>query len=113
MHIVIFSGIKTSAPDEKRSFRIFLLLLDDRSYYARTYRSAALADCKPQSFLDGDVCDQLNRHLDVVSRHYHLYALRQLNNTCYVRRSEVELRSVAVEERCMPSALFLRQYVYL
>ena len=52
-------------------------------------------------------------HLDVVSRHYHLYALRQLNNTCYVRRSEVELRSVAVEERCMPSALFLRQYVYL
>ena len=50
---------------------------------------------------------------DVVSGHYHLYPFRQLDYPRYIRRSEVKLRSVSIEERRMSSALFFLQYVYL
>ena len=40
-----------------------------------------------------------------------LYSLRQFDVSRYVRCSEVELRSVSVEERCVSSSLFLLQYI--
>ena len=36
--------------------------------------------------------------VQVVSWHYHLHASRKLNGTCYVSRTEVELRTIAFEE---------------
>ena len=38
-------------------------------------------------------------HLDIVSRHAHLCAFRKLKISRYIRRSEIKLRSVSVEER--------------
>ena len=45
--------------------------------------------------------------------HHHLDALRQLHRTRHVRRAEVELRPIALEERRVTTALFLRQHVHL
>src|SRR5690606_5008584 len=50
-------------------------------------------------------------HLDVVARHYHLDAFRQFAVTGHISRTEVELRTVALEERRMTTAFFLAQYV--
>ncbi|KFM83854.1 hypothetical protein DJ90_5583 [Paenibacillus macerans] len=55
----------------------------------------------------------MNRNFDVVARHNHFSTFRQVDNTCYVRCTEIELRTVASEERLMTSTFFFRQYVYL
>src|SRR5690606_40776327 len=49
----------------------------------------------------------------VVARHHHLHSLRQLHRTRHVGRAEVELRTITLEERRVPAALLLRQYVHL
>ena len=56
---------------------------------------------------------QLDVHLDVVARHDHLDALGERDGAGHVRGAEVELRPVAVEERRVAAALFLRQDVDL
>src|SRR5579864_6540774 len=57
-------------------------------------RTAALADCKTQSGFTSDGRDQLDLHLDVVARHHHLHAFRQLDRARNVRRAEIELRTI-------------------
>ena len=57
--------------------------------------------------------DQLNAHLYVVARHTHLSTLRQLANAGNVGCSEVELRTIVVEERSMTAALVFGQDVNL
>ena len=52
-------------------------------------------------------------HVHVVPRHHHLPPLRQRRHSRHVRRPEVELRPVPVEERRVPAPLFLRQHVHL
>ena len=52
-------------------------------------------------------------HRDVVAGHNHLNALGQLDGAGNVGRAEVELRTVAGEERGMTAAFFLGQYVNL
>src|SRR5690606_35319268 len=59
----------------------------------------------------GDRSDQGDNHLDVVARHYHLNAFRQFAVTSHVSSTEVELRTVAFEERSVTTAFFLAQYV--
>ena len=57
--------------------------------------------------------DQLYGHLYVVTRHAHLGALGQLANAGNVSGSEVELRTIVVEERSMTAAFVLSQNVNL
>ena len=57
--------------------------------------------------------DQLDGHLNVIARHTHLNASRQLANAGNVGGSEVELRTIVVEERSMTAALVLGQNVNL
>src|SRR5436309_9156061 len=75
------------------------------------HRAAALAGREAEPFLHGDRRDQLDRHLGVVARHHHLHSRRQLDRPRYVRRAEVELRPVPLEERRMAAALFLGQHI--
>ena len=89
------------------------ILLNNAGYNAGTNGSAAFTNCEAQSLLDCDGRDQRDLHANVIAGHYHLYAFRQLDYTGYVGRSEVELRTIAIEERCMSATLFLGQYVYL
>ena len=60
----------------------------------------------------GDRADQLNRHRDVVARHHHFHAFRQFNRTRHVRRAEVELRTIALEERRVTTTFVLAQHVH-
>src|SRR5690348_8818877 len=93
--------------------RHFCLLLDDLGNDARTDRAAAFADREAKAFFHRDRRDQAHHHFDVVARHHHLDAFRQLHRTRDVGRAEVELRTVALEERRMTAAFFLREHVHL
>src|SRR2546425_5587505 len=84
-------------------------LLQDFRNHTRADRPSTLADGKPQLLFHRDRRDQLDRHLRVVARHHHLHPRRQLHTPRHVRRPEVELRPVPLEERRMPPALFLRR----
>ena len=57
--------------------------------------------------------DQLNGHLYVITRHAHLGSFRELANAGYVSCSEVELRTIVVEERGMTTTLVFGQNVNL
>src|SRR4051812_7772044 len=75
--------------------------------------AAALADREPEPLVHGDRLDQLDLHVRVVARHDHLLALRKLDRARHVRRAEVELRAVVVEERRVAAALVLGEDVHL
>ena len=88
-------------------------LLDDFCDDAGAHGASALADRKAQPLFHRDRLDQTHRHLNVVPRHHHLGALGQLHRPGHVRRAEVKLRPVVVEERRVPPAFFLAQDVHL
>src|SRR4051794_35364764 len=91
----------------------YFLLLDDLRHDARADGAATLADGEAQAGVHGDRLDQLDLHLDVVARHDHLRALGQVGDAGLIRRAEVELRPVPVEERGVAAALFLLEDVHL
>ena len=57
--------------------------------------------------------NQFDGHLYVITRHTHFYTFRKVTYTSYVSCSEVELRSVVVEERSMTSTFIFGQNVNL
>src|SRR4051812_11668500 len=89
------------------------VLLGDLGDPARADGAAAFADGEAQTLLHGDGLDQLDLHLGVVARHDHLGALGEGDDAGHVRRTEVELRAVVVEERRVPATLVLAQDVDL
>src|ERR671926_412018 len=93
--------------------RYALSLLDDFRNDTGTNGPAALADGEAEALVHRDRLSELDLHVRVVARHDHLLALRELDRPGHVRRAEVELRAVVVEERRVPSALVLREDVDL
>src|SRR3954471_8302903 len=89
------------------------VLLGDLDDPACADGPAAFADGEAQALLHGDGLDQLDLHLGVVARHDHLGALGEGDDAGHVRRTEVELRAVVVEERRVPATLVLAQDVDL
>src|SRR5271165_2682017 len=87
-------------------------LFQNLRHRAGAHRAATFTNRESQSLIHGDRRDQLHFQLHVIARHHHLHAFRQLRHARHVRRPEVELRPVALEERCVPSPFFLRQHVY-
>jgi len=57
--------------------------------------------------------DQFDCHFYVITRHAHFCTFWQADNTCYVSCSEVELRTIVVEERSMTSTFIFCQNVNL
>ena len=88
-------------------------LLNDRGDDARTDGVAALADSEAQALLHGDRVDEVALDGDVVTRHSHLGALGELDRTGNVGGTEVELRTITIEERGVTAALLLGQNVDL
>src|SRR5688572_16637432 len=79
-----------------------------------THRTATLANCDAETLLHCDRSDQLDGDVvEVVARHHHLGAARKLADAGDVGRTEVELRTIAVEERRMTATLLLRKHVDL
>src|SRR6266540_874694 len=93
----------------RRSDHPPIRLFQDFRDHSSTNRSSTFSDSEPQLLFHRDRRDQLDRHLRVVPRHHHLDTGGQLHRARHVRRAEVELRPIALEERRMPPALFLRQ----
>src|SRR6185503_3585347 len=87
--------------------------LDDLGDHSRAYGAATLADREPQALVHGDRLDQLDRHLDVVTRHHHLGPLWEVGDPGHVGRAEVELGPVAREERGVTATLLLLEAVDL
>ena len=87
------------------------LIVDDFCDLTRTYRTTTLADSETQTSVQSHSVDKLNSDLNVITRHYHFYALRQMNLTGAVHCTEVELRTILVSERSVTSTLFLLQNV--
>ena len=74
---------------------------------------ATLADSEAQALLHGDRVDEVALDGDVVTRHSHLGALGELDRTGNVGGTEVELRTITIEERGVTAALLLGQNVDL
>ena len=68
---------------------------------------------KRKTLLHSDRMDQFDGHLYVITRHTHLNTSGQFANAGNVGGSEVELRTIVVEERSMTSTFILGQNVYL
>src|SRR6202034_3161460 len=98
-------------PPCHQSFEI--LLLDDLADGSGADGASAFADSEAQTLFHRDWRMQRDLQLNIVARHAHLSARRKLRRPRHVRRTEVELGTVAVEERSVTSALFLRQHVNL
>src|SRR3954447_24833834 len=89
------------------------VLLDDLGDDARADRAPALANREAEPGVHGDGLNQLDFHLHVVARHDHVRALGQVGDAGDVRRAEVELGPVPVEERGVAAALLLLEDVHL
>ncbi len=87
-------------------------LLDDFGYDASADGTTAFTDSEAQTIFHRDGFDQSDSHLDVVTWHYHFNAFWQLAVTSHVSSTEVELWTVAFEERSMTTAFFLAQNVH-
>ena len=74
---------------------------------------ATLADSEAQALLHGDRVDEVALDGDVVTRHGHLGALGELDGAGHVSGTEVELRTIAIEERGVTAALLLGEDVDL
>src|SRR5580698_1793115 len=79
-------------------------LLDDFRYCSRTHRVAAFANREAQALLQSHRRDQRHFAAHVISRHHHLHSRRQLHIPSHVRRTEVKLRPVPREKRCLSPA---------
>src|SRR5574340_1627980 len=88
-------------------------LLFDLGHDAGTDGAAAFTDGKTQTFIHGDRGNQGNLDADVVARHDQLGAGRQFDAAGDVGGAEVELRTVAVEERGVTATFVLAQHVDL
>src|SRR5689334_14801574 len=106
MRGVVMISLATSAWCSGRVYGL-ASSLGDRGDDAGADGAATLADREAEAGLAGDRADQLDVEVDVVARHHHLGARRQRRHAGHVRRAEVELRPVAVEERRVAATLFL------
>ena len=88
-------------------------LLVDLGDDAGTDGTATLTDSETQALLDSDGGDQLNVHDDVIAGHAHVSALGQGDDAGDVSGTEVELRTVVVEEGSVTAAFLLGQDVDL
>ena len=79
-------------------------LFNDGNNSTGTYGTAALADSETKALLHSYGMNQLYSHLYVVARHAHLSSSRKLAYAGNVSCSEVELRTIVVEERCVTAA---------
>src|ERR1700758_4148801 len=104
---------KTGRGPRRRRARITQELLDDLGDDAGADRAAAFTDGEAQAFFHGDRGDQLDGDRHVVARHDHFLVLGQLDRAGHVRRAEVELGTIVVEERRVAAAFVLGQDIDL
>src|ERR1700742_2282798 len=105
-------GLTTPPTPKQLINENYLALLEDLCNHTGADRTATFTDGEAQAFFHRDRVDQLHRDRHVVARHDHFLVLRQLDRARHVRRTEVELRTVVVEERRVTAAFVLAQHVH-
>src|SRR5690606_7698353 len=95
-----------------QQFKINYYLSDGLGNHAGTNGTATFANREAQTVFHGDRSDQGDNQFHVVARHNHFHAFGQLAGTGYVSSTEVELRTVAFEERSVTTAFILAQHVH-
>src|SRR3989339_1340566 len=90
------------------SLAIYLLFYNLR-YDSGADSFASFSDGEPLFFFQGDRGDQFNCELYRISGHNHFHALRQSHISGNIGCSDVELRLVTVEKRCVPASFFFGQ----
>src|ERR1044071_1742314 len=88
-------------------------LLDNLRHHSRAHGAAALADRELEPVVHRHPRNQLDLDIDVVTRHDHFGAFRQLDHAGHVGGAEIKLRAIAVEKRRVTSTLFLGKNVRL
>ena len=83
-------------------------LIEDLCHNARTDRTATFANRETNTIVHRDWLVHFDGHFDVIAGHAH-FGTDQIGGSGDVRGSEVELRSVAAEERRMTTTLILAQ----
>src|ERR1700719_1542186 len=117
----LFVHLQNTAPDSFSAplpshsittiLRSFSQLLQNFRNDAGADGATALADSEAQPFVHRDRRDQLAKNLDVIARHHHLGAFRQREHARHVGGAEIELRTIAGEERRVTAAFVLGQDV--
>src|SRR6476646_6859612 len=97
---------KKNAGERSPAFSLFERLLDDLRDNTGADSSATFTNGEPKSLVHRDRRNKLDRHLNVVAWHHHLHPFRQFHRSRHVRRAEVELRTISLEERRVSAALF-------
>src|SRR6478672_206769 len=87
-------------------------LFQNFSNLSCTYCATTFTDSELKTFLHRDRLDQLNSEVGVITRHHHFSTCIQFNFTGNVCCTEVELRTIFVEEWSMTSTFFFAQHVY-
>src|SRR6202012_4592580 len=86
-------------------------LLQDLCDDAGADGTAAFTDGEAQLLFHRDRNDQLDLDRDIVARHYHFRARRQLDDAGHVGGAEIELRTIVGEERRITAAFILGQNI--
>src|SRR5579859_2362973 len=88
-------------------------LLDNPCAGASANGETTLANGKPDPFFHSDRLLQFYHHLNGITRHDHVYPLRQLDRSRHVGGTHVELGLIAAEEGLVTPSLLFREYVDL
>src|SRR5215217_2149591 len=106
----VFEGADRSAPS---ALQTTYYLGEDLGNDTGADGTAAFADCEAQTFFHRDRVDQLDGDRHVIAWHDHFLVRWQLDRAGHVGGTEVELRTVVVEERGVTAAFIFRQNVDL
>ena len=88
-------------------------LVQDFGDLTRTYRTATFTDCETQTFVASNRSDEFHVDSYVVTRHYHFYTFGESDFARYIKRTDVELRTVVVVERSVTTTFFFLQDINL
>src|SRR5579875_394368 len=105
---------------ERWGFRIFTpayaemanRLFQDFGNLSCTHRTPTFANSEFQTFFHSNRSNEMHGQGYIITRHHHFYSLRKLHFTCYVGSTEIELRTVVIEERRMPATFLFAQYIH-
>ena len=86
-------------------------LVEDFSNLTRTYCTTTFTDSEAETYVDSYSVDEFYRDFYVIARHYHFSTFGEVDFTCTVHSTEIELRTILVTEWSVTATLFLLQYI--
>src|ERR1035437_7065337 len=76
------------------------------SYLSGAYGSATFTDSETETYINSNRIDKVNCNSNIITWHHHFCSFRKCNLTSYIKRSNVELRTVFIMEGSVSSTFF-------